>query len=303
MTSKGASDGGPLAGRVALVTGGGRGLGLAHARELARLSAAVVVTDTGVALDGTAPDPAVAIAAADEICANGGRAVADHSDVRTFAGANAAVARAVDRFGRLDVVVNNAGTLHGSPLEELTEADLRAELDIHAVATVAVLRAAFPVMRAQRYGRVLNTISEASLHRHMADSIAYSTAKAAVWGATMAAALAGEPHGITVNALSPGAYTRMSQSYLDTQGIPVGMDLSPERVAEVAIGLCTEAAGGINGRVLHTAGGYIREFRLGRVDDTDLVEWLRRHVDRHVAGRSMPAAVDRPCAAGGAGLV
>ncbi|ABH00515.1 probable short-chain dehydrogenase (plasmid) [Rhodococcus jostii RHA1] len=274
----------PLIGRVALVTGGGRGLGRAHSRELARLGASVVVADTGVALDGTAPDATVATSTVDEICADGGRAVADHADVRTFAGAQAAVTSAVECFGRLDIVVNNAGTLHGAPLEALTEADLRAELDIHAVATVAVLQAAFPVMRAQRYGRVLNTISEASLHRHMADSIAYSTAKAAVWGATMAAAAAGEPDGITVNALSPGAYTRMSKRFLDVQGIPAGLDLSPERVAEVAAGLCTEAAGGINGRVLHTAGGHIREFRLGRLDDTDLVEWLRRYVDRHVAG-------------------
>lgn len=265
---------GALAGRVALVTGGGRGLGRAHARELARLGAALVVTDTGVALDGTGSDPTVASAVAEEIRAADGRAIADHSDVRGFSGAQAAVERAVAEFGRLDIVINNAGTMQAAPIDDLTEADLRAELDVHALATVAVMRAAFPRMREQGYGRIVNTISEAALHLEMADALAYSTAKAAVWGATMAGARAGAPHGITVNALSPGAYTRMSAPYLDVQGIPPGLDLSPERVAEVAAGLCTEEAGDLTARVVHTAGGHIREFRMQRVDGTDLVERL-----------------------------
>src|SRR4051794_8691236 len=215
-----AGEPGSLSGRVALVTGAGRGLGRAHAAELARLGAAVVVNDTGVGLDGADPDPTVAAAAAAGIRAAGGRAVADHCDVRGFAGAQSAVDRAVAEFGRIDIVVNNAGTLHGAGLEELTEAELRADLDVHAVATVATIRAAFPWLRRQRWGRIVNTISEASLHLHMADAISYSTAKAAVWGATMAAARAGRPHGITVNALSPGARTRMSATYLDEQGAP-----------------------------------------------------------------------------------
>jgi NAD(P)-dependent dehydrogenase (short-subunit alcohol dehydrogenase family) len=265
---------GSLTGRVALVTGAGRGLGRAHAGELARLGAAVVVNDTGVGLAGTGPDPEVAAAAAAEIRAAGARAVADHSDVRGFAGAQSAVDRAVAAFGRIDIVVNNAGTLHGAALDELTEDALRADLDVHAVATVATMRAAFPLLRRQRWGRIVNTISEAALHVDMADAIAYSTAKAAVWGATMAAARAGRAHGITVNALSPGARTRMSAAYLDAQGTPPGLDLSPQRVAEVTAGLCTEEAGDITGRVVHTAGGHVREFVLRRVDGTDLVARL-----------------------------
>ncbi|MEU7811737.1 SDR family NAD(P)-dependent oxidoreductase [Pseudonocardia sp. NPDC049154] len=275
---------GILTGRVALVTGSGRGLGRAHGRELARLGAAVVVNDTGVGLDGAAPDPTVAETVAQEIRADGGRAVADRSDVRGFVGAEAAVERAVAEFGRLDIVVNNAGTMHAAPVDELTEADLRAELDVHALGTVAVMRAAFPVMRAQGYGRIVNTLSEASLHLEMAAAVAYSTAKAAVWGATMAGARAGRPHGITVNGLSPGAYTRMSAVYLDEQGIPPGLDLSPERVAEVTAGLCTEEAGDLTARIVHTAGGHVREFRMGRVDGTDLVERLRAFTSEH-AGR------------------
>jgi NAD(P)-dependent dehydrogenase (short-subunit alcohol dehydrogenase family) len=276
-----ASGTGSLSGRVALVTGAGRGLGRAHAAELARLGAAVVVNDTGVGLDGADPDPTVAAAAAARIRAAGGRAVADLCDVRDFAGAQSAVDRAVAEFGRIDIVVNNAGTLHLAGVEEVTEADLRAELDVHAVATVATIRAAFPVLRRQRWGRIVNTISEASLQVGMADAIAYCTAKAAVWGATMAAARAGRAHGITVNALSPGARTRMSAAHLDEQGVPPGLDLSPQRVAEVMAGLCTEEAGDITGRVVHTAGGHVREFRLDRLDGTDLVGRL--------AGFGLPA--------------
>jgi NAD(P)-dependent dehydrogenase (short-subunit alcohol dehydrogenase family) len=94
----------------------------------------------------------------------------------------------------------------------------------------------------------------------------------------MSGALAGRGHGITVNALSPGARTRMSSAFLDAQGVPDGLDLSPERVSEVMVGLCTEAAGDINGRVVHTAGGHVREFVIKRVDDTDMVLRLRDHV-------------------------
>jgi NAD(P)-dependent dehydrogenase (short-subunit alcohol dehydrogenase family) len=92
----------------------------------------------------------------------------------------------------------------------------------------------------------------------------------------MSAALEGRPHGITVNALSPGALTRMSSAFLSETGIPPGLDLSPERVSEAIVGLFTDEAGDISGRVVHTAGGYLREFIISRVDDTDLIHRLGR---------------------------
>jgi NAD(P)-dependent dehydrogenase (short-subunit alcohol dehydrogenase family) len=268
-----------IAGRVVLVTGAGRGLGRAHASLFARLGASVVVNDLGVDPDGRRPDPVLAEGVAHSLRALGGIAVADASDVGTFAGAAKAVQRAVDEFGRIDILVNNAGTLHSASVTDVAEADLITDLRVHSVGTVATMHAAFPHMQAQRWGRIVNTLSEAALLPELAAGVAYSTAKAAVWGATMSGALAGREHGITVNALSPGARTRMSTPFLDQQGVPDGLDLSPERVSEVLVGLCTEAAGNITGRVVHTAGGHVREFVLQRVDDTDLVRRLRGQLD------------------------
>ncbi len=264
-----------IAGRVALVTGGAGGLGSAHAKLLARLGAYVIVNDIGGDVHGEHPDPSRAEAVAAQLRDLGGTAVADTSDIRTFAGAAAAVQRAVDAFGRIDILINNAGTLHTDTLMAVREADVWANLQVHAVGTIATMHAAFPHMRSQRWGRIVNTLSEAALRSEMAGGIAYSTAKAAIWGATMSAALEGRPHGITVNALSPGALTRMSQAYLDEQGIPPGLDLAPDRVAEVVAALCTDDAHDITGRVVHAAGGHVREFVMSRLDDTDLVRRLQ----------------------------
>src|SRR4051794_26378609 len=122
-----------IAGRVALVTGAAGGLGLAHARLLTRLGAAVVVNDIGGDLAGEHPDPTRAEDAAAQLRALGGRAIADTADVRTFAGAAAAVQRAVDEFGRIDIPINNAGTLHADPGSDVRGADLLTHLPGHAV--------------------------------------------------------------------------------------------------------------------------------------------------------------------------
>jgi len=259
---------------VALITGAGRGLGAAHAHALAAAGAAVVVNDTGVDTAGENPDPSVAEGVAAEIRAAGGRAVADRSDVGSFEGAALAVHRAVDDFGRIDILVNNAGIIDSRPVDDLTEELLQRHLAVHVVGTVGAIRAALPHMRRQRYGRIVTTTSEAALSRLHGSGLAYSAAKAAVWGVTMAAASEGADHGVTVNALSPGALTRMSQAHLDAAGIPPGLDLSPGRVSDVVVALCGDDAGDITGRVVHTAGGFVREYVLDRTDGTDLTRRL-----------------------------
>ncbi|MFI5953207.1 SDR family NAD(P)-dependent oxidoreductase [Cryptosporangium sp. NPDC051539] len=263
-----------LIGRVALVTGAGRGLGAAYAGALAAAGAAVVVNDTGVDTTGEHPDASVAEASAARIVATGGRAVPDTSDVASFAGAADAVRRTVAEFGRIDILVNNAGVLGSARFADVSEEELRRHLDVHVVGVVGTIRAAMPLMRAQGYGRIVNVTSEAALSRLHDTGAAYSGAKAAVWGLTMAAATEGTAHGVTVNAVSPGALTRMSRGFLEESGIPEGIDLSPERVAEVLVLLCTDEAADVTARVVHTAGGHVREYVLGRPGDTDLVKRL-----------------------------
>ena len=235
---------GVLAGRVALITGAGRGIGAAQ-----RVAASIRAT--------------------------GGRAVHDVSDVCDFAGAAAAVQRAVDEFGQLDVLVNNAGIISTTTnVSTIAEAELRRALDVHVVGTIGTIRAAFPIMAAQGRGQIINTISEAALSTGMATSMAYAAAMSSVWGITMAAAREGTEHGITLNALSPGALTRMSKPYLDEAGIPPGLDLSSDQIARVAVALCSMRSRHVTGRVIHTAAGFVREYVLTRVGDSDLAAEL-----------------------------
>ncbi|MBJ7336388.1 SDR family NAD(P)-dependent oxidoreductase [Mycolicibacterium sp.] len=261
-----------LGGRVALITGAGRGIGAAHAVAFAAAGATVVVNDTGVDLDGADPDPLVAERLAASIRAAGGHALPDVSDVSDFAGAAAVVQRAVDEFGRLDILVNNAGIISTTTdVAALSEAELRRTLDVHVVGTIGTIRAAFPIMAAQRYGCIINTTSEAALSTSMATGMAYAAAKSSVWGITMAAARQGAECGITVNALSPGALTRMSKPFLAEAGMPSGLDLSPEQIARVAVALCSADSRHVTGKVIHTAAGFVREYVMTRVDDSDLV--------------------------------
>ncbi len=269
---------GTLRGRVALVTGAGRGLGRAHALALAARGAAVVVNDLGVGLDGRGPDGAPAREVVAEIEAAGGRAVADGTDVASVAGGAGAVHAAVEAFGRIDVVVNNAGVaLGGGDVEHPVEAELDALFAVHCLAAVGTMSAAFPLMRAQRYGRIVNTVSEVALDARFTGGLGYGAAKAALWSVTLHAAQVGADSGITVNAISPGARTRMSAEVLDTgfrDGASVALDLSPDHVAPVVAYLASPAAGDINGCVVHAAGGAIREYTTTRTSRSDLVTRL-----------------------------
>jgi NAD(P)-dependent dehydrogenase (short-subunit alcohol dehydrogenase family) len=264
---------GPLTGRVAVVTGAGRGIGAAHARMLAADGAAVVVNDAGTDLAGTTAGEPVAEEVAAMIRADGGQAVADASDVSTFAGAAAAVQAALDAYGRIDILVNNAGIIGGGDPGDLDERDLFRMIAVHVGGSAGTIRAAWPAMRAQRYGRIVNTTSEAAYDLRMGAGIPYATAKAAIWGLTMSAAGEGMAHGITVNAISPGARTRMSEPFL-ARGGDNGLGLSPEHVARVVAVLVREDAGDISGRVVHAAAGFVREYVLRREPDTALVTRL-----------------------------
>jgi NAD(P)-dependent dehydrogenase (short-subunit alcohol dehydrogenase family) len=274
---------GRLDGKVALVTGAGRGIGRAHVVALAAAGAAVMVNDIGAALDGSGRDDAPADAVVAEVIAAGGRAVADRTDIASVSGGAAAVAHTITTFGRIDVLVNNAGFAHGGgTVEQPVESELDALLDVHFKAAVGTMSAAMADMRLRGWGRIVNTVSEVALDARLSGSLGYGAAKAALWSATLAAAAAGAPFGITVNAISPGARTRMNADLLDAgfRGQSPELDLGPEHVARVVAYLASDEAGDITARIVHAAGGSVREYTTTRTSRSDLVTRLEGQLGR-----------------------
>jgi NAD(P)-dependent dehydrogenase (short-subunit alcohol dehydrogenase family) len=198
-------------GQVVIVTGAGRGIGRSHALLLAARGARVVVADQGAALDGTGSSAGPADDVVREITEQGGEAVACHASVAREQEAAGIVATALDVFGRLDAVVNNAGISDPGDFGTLSGDQFRAMLDVHFFGTLFVTRAAWPHFVRADYGRVVNTVSEAMLGG-FPEMCSYGAAKGAVFGLTRNLATEGVKHGIRVNALAPRAHTRMSAS-------------------------------------------------------------------------------------------
>jgi NAD(P)-dependent dehydrogenase (short-subunit alcohol dehydrogenase family) len=243
-----------LDGRVAIVTGAGRGIGRAHALELARHGAAVVVNDFGVSLsgEGTGETPAHEVVA--EIEAAGGRAVANGADVADFEQAAAMVQQAVDAFGALDVLVNNAGFVRDRMLVNTSEEEWDAVVRVHLKGHFAPLRHAGAYWRAEakegraRAARVVNTSSGAGLQGSVGQAT-YSAAKAGIAGLTLVAAQELGRYGVTVNAIAPVARTRMTEGAFDTSEMALPEDNSP-----VVAWLASEEAGDVTGRVIEIDG-------------------------------------------------
>jgi NAD(P)-dependent dehydrogenase (short-subunit alcohol dehydrogenase family) len=200
---------------------------------LAERGASVVVNDLGSSMDGVGSDPGPASTVAEDIVAAGGVAVADTNDVGEAAGAQALVAAAIRRLGRLDVVINNAGIIRWAAFPDADEDNLASHLAVHVGGSFNTARAAWPQMVEQGYGRIVMTTSTGMLG--LAANTSYATAKAAVIGLTRSLTVAGRPHGITVNLIAPAATTRMAG---DGQGAP---EMPPELVAPMAAFLAHEA--------------------------------------------------------------
>ncbi|MFJ3923637.1 SDR family oxidoreductase [Streptomyces sp. NPDC090022] len=257
---------GLCAGRVVVVTGAGRGLGRAHALAFAAEGARVVVNDLGVGLDGRpGPDsPAAAVAA--EIRAAGGEAVAHGGDIATSEGAASLVRCAVDTFGRLDTLVNNAGFLRDRMLVNLDEDDWDAVMRVHLKGHFLPLRAAAGWWRAEAKAgrevaaRVVNTSSGAGLLGSVGQGN-YSAAKAGILGLTLVAAAEMGRYGVHVNAIAPAARTRMTEAtFADAMAAPAAgaFDaMAPENVSPLVVWLGSEASAGVTGRVFETEGGRI----------------------------------------------
>ncbi|MFE2876132.1 SDR family NAD(P)-dependent oxidoreductase [Streptomyces roseus] len=266
-------------GRVAVVTGGGRGLGREYALFLAARGAAVVVNDLGTGIDGRGASPSPAHAVAEEIRSLGGQAVADVHDIATAAGARALTATALDGLGRLDVLVNNAGISILRPLGELSDEDCRRVLDTHVGGTLNMLRAVWPHLRASGYGRIVNTCSDA-LFGDTGLSV-YAAGKGAVLGLTTSAAAEGAPYGIKVNAVVPIAATRMSLEALqgDEPMAALLADAFPARHAASVVALLAHESVPCTGHLLHAAGRRVGRIFLGA---TEGVLWKEDHTPESV---------------------
>jgi len=207
-----------FAGRVAIVTGSGNGLGRSHAIELARRGAKVVVNDLGGSTRGIGASAAAADGVVEEIRADGGEAVANHDSVATREGGEAIVRAAIDHFGRLDILINNAGIIRTGRFEDLSEEDIRSVLDVHVMGAFNVTQPAYRIMRVAGYGRILFTGSGSGMFGH-AWGANYGAAKAALYGLMRVVAMEGERFGILANMLLPVAATRfgdeMGQGYME----------------------------------------------------------------------------------------
>ncbi|MGH9094974.1 MAG: SDR family oxidoreductase, partial [Acidimicrobiales bacterium] len=257
---------GICAGRVAIVTGAGRGIGRGHALEFARQGARVVVNDIGASLDGTGDSDQPAQEVVDAIRELGGEAVVDGEDVSDWEGARRLVARAVEVFGRLDVVVNNAGIVRDRMFANVAEDEWDAVQRVHLKGHAAVGRWAAAYWRDQAKGgerpdaRIVNTSSGAGLLGSVGQA-AYSAAKGAILALTLVQAAELGRYGVTANAIAPAARTRMTEVvFAQTMARPEegAFDaMAPDNVAPLVVWLGSEESAGVTGRVFEVEGGSI----------------------------------------------
>jgi len=252
-------------GRVAVVTGAGRGLGRAHALELARQGARVVVNDLGAEVDGSGRSGGPAGEVVDEIRAAGGEAVANGDDVADWAGAEHLVATAVDAYGRLDVLVNNAGILRDRMLVSTSEEEWDAVVRVHLRGHFCPTRHAAAHWRDRSKAgddidaRVVNTSSGAGLLGSVGQA-AYSAAKAGIAALTLVEAVELGRYGATANAIAPAARTRMTEAvFADTMAAPEdGFDaMAPDNVSPLVAWLASADSAGVTGRVFEVEAGKI----------------------------------------------
>jgi NAD(P)-dependent dehydrogenase (short-subunit alcohol dehydrogenase family) len=244
--------------RVAVITGAGRGLGAGYARLLASRGAAVVVNDPGVAADGTATEATPAEELVTEIRAAGGAAVAEHSSVSTPEGGAAIVQKALDEFGRVDILINNAGILRDKAFHNLEWPNLDAVLDVHLRGAFYVTQPAFKAMRAQAYGRIVMTTSNAGVLGNFGQSN-YGAAKMGLVGLMHVLKQEGARYNIKVNTVAPVARTRMTEELLGA----LAERLDPAAVAPVVAYFCSEECA-FSGDIWSVAGGNVSRFFIGR---------------------------------------
>jgi len=244
-------------GQVAIITGAGGGLGRAHALLLASRGAKVVVNDLGGSVGGLGGDGSAAAQVVAEIQAAGGHGLANHDDIATPEGAQRLVDAALQAYGRVDVLINNAGILRDKTLHKQDPADFEAVVRVHLLGSTWCTRAVLPAMQQQQYGRIVMTTSAAGLYGNFGQAN-YAAAKLGVVGLMNAVKLEAEKYGIRVNTVAPVALTRM------TEGLPFARMLgeaTPDRVA-AGVAYLASSACEFSGVVLAAGAGYFSTVRL-----------------------------------------
>lgn len=254
-------------GRTAIVTGAGGNpsLGRAHALLLGARGANVVVNDIGSDPEARHyPGAASAEAVAEEIRAAGGSAIANTDSVATPDGARAIVASALDAFGSVDILVSNAGISVGAPFDVISERDIQRHIDINLMGTIWCSRAVWPHMKARGYGRIVN-ITSSSMTGY-ADQAAYAASKGGVWSLSRSLAAEGEAHGIKVNAVSPGGYTRLVISTLeeDSPLLAHSKEHLPAHLSSPAVAFLAHESCPVNGECIDSVGGEVQRCYIAR---------------------------------------
>jgi NAD(P)-dependent dehydrogenase (short-subunit alcohol dehydrogenase family) len=249
---------GALEGKVAVVTGAGRGIGRCVALYLAKGGARVVVNDPGVSPDGTGSDSGPADLVVAEIEAAGGEAVANHDSVASMEGGGRIVGTAMDTWGRIDVLFNNAGILRDGMFIKMSEADWDAVMAVHLKGTFACSKAAAPHMQHERCGRIINASSSSGLMGNAAQAN-YGSAKTAIAGLTRVLARELGRYGITCNAIAPMASTRLTVG-MAGMAAKYGLVIpEPEYIAPLIAYLASDAAWNINGQIFYVFGGSVAQ--------------------------------------------
>lgn len=253
-----------LEGKVAIVTGAGRGIGRSHAKKLAEQGAKVVVNDLGSTLDGADAATGPADEVVEEIRQAGGEAIANTNSVASAEGGEAIVKSAIDSFGRLDILVNNAGNYRPRMIFNMMPEDFDAVIKVHLYGHFNCISAVSRVFRAQRSGRIINTASEAWLGEAAVSN--YGSAKAGIVGLTRVVARDLGKYGVTCNCICPRASTRMTDALsfgesVDRSALDNELaSLKPDDISPLVVFLASQQAANVNGRVFLAYGGTISLF-------------------------------------------
>ena len=269
-------------GRVAVITGAGRGLGRSYALLLAAGGAKVVVNDNGSAIVGEGEDIGPAQSVVDEIVAAGGEAVASTDSVATSDGGRAIIQTAIDAFGRIDILIHNAGNVRYGSLREISDEDFRSVIDVHLMGAFHVVRAAHPIMCDAGYGRIVLTSSIGGIYGN--ERVAnYGVAKSGMIGLSNIAALEGEANGVKSNIIVPSAVTRLADG-LDISQYP---PMQPELVAPTVGWLAHENCS-VTGEMIGSIGGRISRLWIAETKGVYQPSWTVAEV-----GAAMPAVHDK----------